>query len=296
MPPPDHGAAAQRARRAQELGLEREVDDVGDPELAGAAGSAGSGMPGYFAMPIGVVLTIPSAPPTASRDVRRRRRRARRRSARPSSPASCSARARSVSTIVSAPTPSVSRACATAAPAPPAPNCTTRSRGASGSSRRKLSAKPDQSVLCPIAPPVLEHHRVDGAERARIGGQLVEERDDRLLAGMGDVEAGEAEALAPRSGARASASTPSPSAVEVDELVHVAQALLGALALVQARRARRLDAGADQAAEEGTCLGPGTLGCFAARKRPRLSIRPLRGSRSVHGPNASCKGADPVSP
>ncbi len=149
--------------------------------------------------------------------------------------------------------------------------------------------------VVPDRAPVLEHHGVDGAERLRIGGKLVEQRDHRLLAGVGDVETGETEAS--RGCQQIGKGLDSePERRDVDELVDVWQALLGAFALMQARRARRLDARADETAEEGTCLGPGTLGCFAARNRPRLSIRPLRGSRSVHGPNASCKGADPVSP
>ena len=49
--------------------------------------------------------------------------------------------------------PSVSCGMATAAPAPPAPNCTTRRSGTSGSPRRKLSAKPNQSVLWPMRLP-----------------------------------------------------------------------------------------------------------------------------------------------
>ena len=55
--------------RAKQLGLGGKVDDVGDPEIAAAARRRGTGMPGYFAMPTGVVLTRPSALPRPLRDV-----------------------------------------------------------------------------------------------------------------------------------------------------------------------------------------------------------------------------------
>ena len=81
-------------------------------------------------------------------------------------------------------------------------------------------------------------------------GELVQQRDDRLLAGVGDVEAGKARALGGEQqvGQRLGAEA---QRLQVDQLVDVAQALLGALLLVHRRGARGLDAGADQADHEG---------------------------------------------
>ena len=60
----DHPAAVQRAaaggaRGAQQLGLQRPVDDVGDPQL-GAQQRFGTGVPPWPTMPVGVALTTPS--------------------------------------------------------------------------------------------------------------------------------------------------------------------------------------------------------------------------------------------
>jgi len=86
-------------------------------------------------------------------------------------------------------------------------------------------------------PAVADHHRVHCVERPRVFRQAVEQRNDRLLARIGDVQAGEAHAL--RRGEqlreRLDADT---ELVEIDELVEVAQALLVGFALVQGRRAR----------------------------------------------------------
>jgi hypothetical protein len=99
-------------------------------------------------------------------------------------------------------------------------------------------------------PAVLEHHGVDGAQRPRVVGQGVQQRDHRLLAGMGDVEAGEAAPLSRldqfRQGLDAAAEL-----LEVDQLVLVTQPLFGAFAHMHGRSPRRLDAGADQADAEG---------------------------------------------
>ena len=53
-----------------------------------------------------------------------------------------------------------------------------------------LSANPMTSVLWPMRLPGGELHRVDGADTRGLGRQLVEQRDDGLLVGIGDVEAG----------------------------------------------------------------------------------------------------------
>ena len=168
MPPPAMVRQPQARAARKQLGLEREVDDVGDPEPRAqqlAAAACQDNSPSRR----GVVLTIPSAAADRvgdvgtgdARDRRRTGRRARRELGR---------RVQLGVDDGEAPTPSVSSACATAAPAPPAPNCTTRSRAASGNSRRKLSAKPDQSVLCPTARPSL-NTTVFTAPSARASGE-----------------------------------------------------------------------------------------------------------------------------
>ena len=74
-------------------------------------------------------------------------------------------------------------------------------------------------------------HRVQGA---RVGRELIEQRDDFLLAGIGDVESGEAASLCIRQqpGQRLDAHA---ELVQVDELVAEVQALLGRLVLMQRR-------------------------------------------------------------
>src|SRR6266704_513067 len=113
---------------------------------SGRSNSRASGMPGYLAMPSGVVLTMPSAARTARA-------------------VSSAARARPV-------------------PKRPHRSCASRS------------------------------------ERARVGREIVEQRNDRLFARMGDVETGEAEAarrrekLGQRGGGQA-------QRVEIDDLVDI---------------------------------------------------------------------------
>ena len=162
-------AAAARRAVAQQLGLERAVDDVGHPQLGRAAVAAGTGVPGWAAMPIGVALTRPSA--------------ACRRAASSSSGAAAT-RPPPQRRISAAPAPrraridvddgraaarrGASSACATAAPAPPAPiSTTTRSSARAGQPAAKPRRKPEPSVLCPIAPAVARRRRVDRAERPR---------------------------------------------------------------------------------------------------------------------------------
>ena len=65
-------------------------------------------------------------------------------------------------------------------------------RGAEGARR-----SPDQSVLRPEPAAVAEDHRVDRAQVGRVVGELVEQRQHRLLERVGDVEAVEAEPLGP---------------------------------------------------------------------------------------------------
>ena len=120
---------------------------------------------------------------------------------------------------------------------------------APASPRRKLSAKPQQSVLCPIAPAALEDDRVDRADRRGVRRQLVEVRDDALLERMRDVEAGEAVALQPRQHG-AEAGVGEAQLVEVEKRIRVVEAEPRALRLVHPRRPRFLDAAAEQAGAE----------------------------------------------
>ena len=72
------------------------------------------------------------------------------------------------------PAPSSQSARATALPAPPAPTKQDAVQVRARISRRKLSAKPQQSVLWPTALPVREHDRVDRADRRGLGRERVE--------------------------------------------------------------------------------------------------------------------------
>ena len=116
-----------------------------------ASSSAASiGVPGSFAMPIGVALITPLAPASASRALGTATIvRSGKRAAAPR--ASSSARSGSLSTIRSSRVPSPSIACATADPAPPAPISATHAVEAYGNPRRNPCANPDASVLCPVA-------------------------------------------------------------------------------------------------------------------------------------------------
>ena len=69
---------------------------------------------------------------------------------------------------------------------------------ASGSPRRKLSAKPDQSVLWPMRLPSRSSTVLTAPIAARVVRQFVQQRDDRLLAGMRDVQPVEPHALGRR--------------------------------------------------------------------------------------------------
>ncbi len=81
------------------------------------------------------------------------------------------------------------------------------------------------------APAFLQHHRVDRPECPRVVGQLVQQRDHRLLAGKSDVEAVEAHPLGREQQVRQRLGAEI-QGLEVDQLVDVAETLLGALLLV----------------------------------------------------------------
>src|SRR3954454_22571482 len=141
---------------------------------SGRSSSAGNGMPECASMPIGVALMIPSAWATAPG-------RSAPALARPAPKwldrfcATLSARFGSMSTIVSSLTPSMSAACATAAP-------------------ERLGGGRPVRVLADLLA-VSQDHGVHGTKRPRVLGEFIEVGNDRLLAGMGDVEAVEAHAL-----------------------------------------------------------------------------------------------------
>ena len=91
-----------------------------------------------------------------------------------------------------------------------------------------------------------EDDGVDRAERLGVGRQLVEVLDHELLAGMGDVEAGEAERAARPRTSVADGLRGEPELADVDAPVDVAQAELVGLALVQRGAQRGADVGADE--------------------------------------------------
>ena len=122
-----------------------------------------------------------------------------------------------------------------------------------------------QSVLCPTRRPSFSTTVLTAPSARRLGREFIQQRDHGLLAGMGDVEACEAEALGRgedfRQGALVDAER-----VQIDQLVDVAKSLLGALPFVQSRRSGRLDAGTHQSDENrrtATAVAPSRLatGC-----------------------------------
>ena len=228
--------------------------------------SAGTGEPGWAAMPIGLALTRPALPATAA---------ARSAPATSSTWVCCprsvaaraAARSASGSTTSRRRTPRSASAWATAVPAPPAPMRTTRSRSASGSPSRKERRKPLTSVLWPRVRPSRISTVLSAPIASTTAVDLVDQRHHRLLDRVRDVQAVEAELDAPAS----SRSRRTRSTVDVglvDDLVDVAQPLAGGLALVQLRRQRRTDAVADQAGQPG----PLSDAC-PGRHRPSLSGR-----------------------
>ncbi len=98
-------------------------------------------------------------------------------------------------------------------------------------------------VADPLA--VAQHHRVHCAKRFRVVGQFMQQGDDGLLAGKGDVEALKSRPLRRKQEVRQCLGS-KVELLQVDKLVDDAKALTRALALVQGRRQRRLDPRADQ--------------------------------------------------
>ena len=185
-------------------------------------------------------------------------------------------------------TPSVSSACATAAPRAAGAELHHAAAGHVREFAPEAFGKARPVGVVPDRAAVLEHDRVHGSERARIRGEVVEERDHRLLAGMGDVEPGETEA--PGGGQKLGKRVRREAeGGDVDDLVDIAQALLGALALMQARRARCLDAGADEAGEDGPARSRDSrrASCLLASPGAMRPGRRFQRLRNAHSGGAS---------
>ncbi|CAH0322281.1 hypothetical protein SRABI112_05372 [Pseudomonas mediterranea] len=114
----------------------------------------------------------------------------------------------------------------------------------------KTLGKPEAVGVVADALAALEHHGVHRANAAGLCRELIEQRDDRLLAGEGDVQAGEAHAFG--GGQQIGQGTAVEfQRVEVDQSIEIAHALGIAFMLVERGSARRLDACADQAGQYG---------------------------------------------
>src|SRR5579862_414484 len=102
-----------------------------------------------------------------------------------------------------------------------------------------------------MAPSVPQHNSVNGAERMHVLGEIVEVRNDSLLAGMCDVEAREPHSLGLREQFWKRADVEL-HPVQIDKLVDAANAVFRCFELMHCRRTRRLNAGPNKAE---TCCG-----------------------------------------
>ena len=182
MPPPSSTRQPSRAGGAHQFGLQRPVDDVGDPQVAGAAAPPASGSPGV--RPCRWAWRGPA-----------RRPRPARRAAGPRSPPTArpapkrspqrvgqTRRARSrVEVDHGQPLGAQRRAARGRRRSRRRPRrAGRRRRGRRRAGRgRRTRAKPDQSVLCPMARPSAEDDGVHRAQGLGVGGQLVEVRRAR---------------------------------------------------------------------------------------------------------------------
>ena len=221
MPPPSSVRQPALARGAQQLGLQRAVDDLGDPEVArrSSAGVDRAARVGGHAgrrrvhEPVGALEEVAGARACAASRGRRAWRRAPPR-----------ARA-SASTTVERPGAERRRsACATAAPAPPAPSSTTRSVAAPGRPRRKLCLERGPVGVVAAVAVAVEEDRVHRAERLGLRRERVE-RAGTTSCLHGCVTFRPAK---PRAGPRRTSSRTASGGdavlVEVDQLVRVRQA------------------------------------------------------------------------
>ena len=133
-----------------------------------------------------------------------------------------------------------------------------RQRGARQSAAEALGEAGAVRVV-PDRAPVAQHHRVDGAERGRLVGQLVEVLEHELLARMGDVEPVEA-GLAGLLEQVADVGRRDAELVDVEHAVGVGEAEAGGLVLVQRRAQRGADAGADEPDQVGAGSERGSVG------------------------------------
>ena len=119
--------------------------------------------------------------------------------------------------------------------------------------------------VVPDGPAVADQDGVEGTDRRHLGRHLVDQRHHRLLGRVGDVEAVEAEL--DRAGQQPLQAVGVDRAVGLlDDLVDVAKPLPLRLPLVQLRGQRRTDAVADQPGQPGPSWSP-------RRHRPSLSGR-----------------------
>ena len=211
----------------------------------------GTGIPGYFAMPTGVVLTNPSA----------RRRAASRSSATDGSPSardrhSTARRQTRCLSCVEVEDREAARRRDHAAPAPPPcrrrrrRSRTTASSPRRLSPRRKLSAKPQQSVLWPTCPDRSKHDRVDRADRRGLGREPSRCGTMRCLNGCVTLSPAKPSLAQPGHQSRKLAHRRKAERVEVEEPVGVAEPEPRAFGLVHLRRPRFLDAATDRGRRE----------------------------------------------
>ena len=107
--------------------------------------------------------------------------------------------------------------------------------------------RPVRVVPCPAA--AGEDDRVHGTDRASFVREIGEERHDRLLARVRDVQSREPHALGRREQVREGLRGQA-EAVEIDALVDAAQPVGCRFLFVHRGRARRVDAGADETEEQ----------------------------------------------
>src|SRR5690606_11597323 len=99
-------------------------------------------------------------------------------------------------------------------------------------------------------PSVPQDHGVDRADGARLVRKSMQVRDDGLLAGVRDVQAGKAEAFGSDK-QLAQVGRRQAELVEVDALVEAENAVVGRLVLVKGGAQRFTDALADQSEQQG---------------------------------------------
>ncbi len=203
MPPPSSvrqpSCRALRAAARSRAGGRRRRRPTGDSRRRSRREGGAVDGP---SMPNGVAWMTPSAASQLARPGRRAATATGRRSAAERRPAPRRA-PRSASTTASRSTPSDDRRVRDRGPrAAGADEHDALGRRRRAARARSSPANPGQSVLCPTAAAVVEHDRVDRAERLGLGRERVEVLDHELLAGVGDVEAAEAERAGRRARAR----------------------------------------------------------------------------------------------